>query len=295
MLVVKTVIIHALSCPIGNHNKKGVVLAKYALVEKRLVPSVTLRHQPSKASFAINITFLNTLSTLLDCISWLLSYLQKPRYLAETFRVVLQSIFHVYVLESSASPHSTLYLYFVQALSSSHLPTNTSLPSLDYKTNGHSIHVLSLKELARFDHRRCPELSGLMVNMSSILFTDHPLCQVMAEKAMHDLGYKSQLERSAFEKENRVNRTIENDMTKIRHKLLMVSKIEDRNRQHRREMVNGREARTKCSLISAVSLRGRQTNSGGRILTLLFLGASSCKFASSSDNLSGESTPSDRP
>ena len=93
--------------------------------------------------------------------------------------------------------------------------------------------------------------------MYNIQFNDHPVCQVMADKAMYDPKYKLQLEKTASGK-GRMNVAIEDDMTKIRHKIVMLNKLERKNHQHNREMRNaefGRDPR--CALISAVSLSCR--------------------------------------
>ena len=79
----------------------------------------------------------------------------------------------------------------------------------------------------------------------------------MADKAMYDHKYNLQLEKSASGK-GRMNVAIEDDMTKIRHKIVMLNKLECKTHQHNREMRNAEFARDpKCALISAVSLSCR--------------------------------------
>lgn len=92
--------------------------------------------------------------------------------------------------------------------------------------------------------------------MSTILFTDLPVCQLMAEQAMQDPEYKSLLKRAATRKEARRELTIENDITKFRHKLLMLNQIEHGSYQHRRRGLDIEKCRNKCALLSVVSLTG---------------------------------------
>ncbi len=92
--------------------------------------------------------------------------------------------------------------------------------------------------------------------MTSILFTDHPVCQLMADTAMHDPKYRIQLQKSASNNEP-VNATIEEHMTIIRYRLLMLSKNEKSIFLCARSpnaYINGGN---NCAALSAVSLLGR--------------------------------------
>ena len=78
----------------------------------------------------------------------------------------------------------------------------------------------------------------------------------MAEKAMQDPEYKRLLNRVATQKEARRDLTIENDMTKFRHKLLMLSRIEHGSYQHHIGSLDLQKYGNKCALLSVVSLTG---------------------------------------
>lgn len=94
--------------------------------------------------------------------------------------------------------------------------------------------------------------------MSSIIYTDHPVCQLMAEKAMHDPKYRLQLERSASNKETLRSVAIEDDVTKFRNRLLMLHKLEDETCQHRRKSPNAiYNEKTNYEVMPWVSLLGR--------------------------------------
>ena len=93
--------------------------------------------------------------------------------------------------------------------------------------------------------------------MTSILFTDRPVCQSMADTAMYNPKYRLQLQRSASKNEPWVNVIIEENMTKIHHRLLMMSKNEKSICQLPRSPNPHINGGNKCALLSAVSLLGR--------------------------------------
>ena len=94
--------------------------------------------------------------------------------------------------------------------------------------------------------------------MSSILLSDHPICQLMADKAMHDPKYKVQLQNSVSGRCSWKDKAIEWDMTEFRHKLLMLSQIED-DTCHRHSRRVPKVYRNSITKLSAVSLPNKRS------------------------------------
>ncbi len=79
----------------------------------------------------------------------------------------------------------------------------------------------------------------------------------MADTAMHDPKYRLHLQKSASRNEPWVNVAIEENMTEIRHRLLMLSKKEKSIFLFPRSPNAHINGGNNCALLSAVSLLGR--------------------------------------